>query len=170
MPSKKTDREGENYFATREEGEDFQELGARFTLPTRFERFVGSERPIPENVRLGERGRKKTKEKNGRWREEGNSSLRAEMRSVDRPFHSMTIRCQLRISDYFCKKITSGRRGTIPRAVKNRCLQRRTENYPRAIICWTERLSRERKLSGLSFVAEVGRAEEEDARTLTLRR
>lgn len=40
MPSKKTVREGENYFATREEGEDFQELGARFTLPTRFERFV----------------------------------------------------------------------------------------------------------------------------------
>lgn len=117
-----------------------------------------------------ERGRKKTTEKNGRWREEGNSSLRAEMRSIDRPFHSMTIRCQLRISDYFCKKITSGRRGTIPRAVKNRCLQRRTENYPRAIICWTERLSRERKLSGLSSVAEVGRAGEEDARTLTLRR
>lgn len=54
MPSKKTDRKGENYFATREEGEDFQELGARFTLPTRFERFVGSERPIPENVRLEE--------------------------------------------------------------------------------------------------------------------
>lgn len=84
------------------------------------------------------RGRKRTKKKQGDGgMEDGerkkDSSLRAETGSIDRPFHPVTIRCHLRIPD----KITSKERNNTE-SCKDRCLQRRTENYP-----WEEYLQDE---------------------------
>lgn len=80
--------------------------------------------------------------------------------------HPMMIQCQIRIPDNFCEKITSlRRRGIIPRATRIVFNEEREIILERSIsgnYLQDEQLGRERKLSGLLSVIEIGRFEEKE--------
>lgn len=98
-----------------------------------------------------------------RRRQRKNSSLRAETGFIDRPFHPMTIRCQLRIHN-FCKITYLWRRGTIPRAARIVAFDEERKIVHEKNISGNylqdEQLGRERKLSGLLSVTTIGRFKE----------